>query len=813
MTNQLSLRAGEARMLKKGKERLETLLKKAIEKNQYSNTPAGKFLRSIAVQQFSQKLQSDLKDDSERIGKHKSCLTQLQKLDPNLVGHIVCSAVINGSMTRCLQQKIILDIGHQVEDELRHQELQIQCKEKTGDSNYIRYILKAVRKKDTTYNRQRFNFIRKAKYHGFSWQPLPLQTVRTIGMYCLEVFIRETGLFEKIQFIERRRRKLFIQATKQCLDWMEKAHTNFWKHNPMYLPLGSKPRDWENNTQGIFTDNFFGRVKLIKDIYLPKEYQEELDHFEMPEVYKAVNALQATPWRINRAVFSIIENLKNISECLLIPTLDPIPMPKKPHDISTNKEARKAYSRLKSRRDHEEVVMRGKRLHFLKLLELVSELSEMERFYYGYTLDFRGRAYSLTTFISPQGCDMSKALLEFADPKPLGKEGLRYLRIHGANSYGYDKATLDDRVQWVIEHEDMIKRCGNDPLSNQDWMDADKPFQFLAFCFDYCGYLENGINHMSHLPCNTDGSCNGIQHYSALLKCKTSAQNVNLCPSESVSDIYTTVTDRVNEIINKDYLSGDPVAKLWVDKVHRSLIKRPIMTLPYSVTKQGMTVQLCDEIKKLREKGKDYDFGEYTDFKACLYLTKAILETTKDQLNSARTGMDWIKQCVSIALEHNIDIRYINPVGFPWFQSYRKPKTTRVKSVIYNKLVQKVNFLEKTTLSCEIDSRKSIQGCCPNFIHSLDSSHMQKTINACHDSGFRYFSMVHDSYGCHASDMGEMNRILREQFVDQYTKFNPLESFRNSIQDHLPNGVELPEVPLIGDLDLNDVLDSEYFFS
>lgn len=81
----------------------------------------------------------------------------------------------------------------------------------------------------------------------------------------------------------------------------------------------------------------------------------------------------------------------------------------------------------------------------------------------------------------------------------------------------------------------------------------------------------------------------------------------------------------------------------------------------------------------------------------------------------------------------------------------------------------------------------------PNFIHSLDGSHMMMTAVACRRAGLNFagfFSSlfrptlsgfcrrktikhffaagVHDSYWTHACDVDKLNRILREKFVELY---------------------------------------------
>ena len=76
------------------------------------------------------------------------------------------------------------------------------------------------------------------------------------------------------------------------------------------------------------------------------------------------------------------------------------------------------------------------------------------------------------------------SLLYFANGKPIkNNDDACWLAIHGANSYGEDKCSLDDRTQWVSDNEEMIFKCAESPHQNTEWSQADKPYQFLAFCF------------------------------------------------------------------------------------------------------------------------------------------------------------------------------------------------------------------------------------------------------------------------------------------------------------------------------------------
>ena len=97
----------------------------------------------------------------------------------------------------------------------------------------------------------------------------------------------------------------------------------------------------------------------------------------------------------------------------------------------------------------------------------------------------------------------------------------------------------------------------------------------------------------------------------------------------------------------------------------------------------------------------------------------------------------------------------------------------------------------------------------PNYIHSLDSSHMLKTAIEMNKRGVT-FSAVHDSYWCHPANVDEMNVVLREKFVEIYSE-PLLEDFLEDLKRRYP-GCVFPEVPKKGELDINDIKHSEYFF-
>lgn len=88
-----------------------------------------------------------------------------------------------------------------------------------------------------------------------------------------------------------------------------------------------------------------------------------------------------------------------------------------------------------------------------------------DTFYLPHNLDFRGRAYPLPPHLNHIGDDLSRGLLLFGEAKPLGERGLRWLKIHLSNLYGYDKGTLEERAEFVHKHLDDILDSAVNPLN------------------------------------------------------------------------------------------------------------------------------------------------------------------------------------------------------------------------------------------------------------------------------------------------------------------------------------------------------------
>ena len=100
----------------------------------------------------------------------------------------------------------------------------------------------------------------------------------------------------------------------------------------------------------------------------------------------------------------------------------------------------------------------------------------------------------------------------------------------------------------------------------------------------------------------------------------------------------------------------------------------------------------------------------------------------------------------------------------------------------------------------------------PNYIHSIDSSHMMKTAVACVDAGLT-FAGVHDSFWTHARDVDGMSAILRDKFIEVHNE-PLLDNLYQELRATYPDVADdFPPPPAPGDLSLDVVKESVYFFS
>ncbi len=124
---------------------------------------------------------------------------------------------------------------------------------------------------------------------------------------------------------------------------------------------------------------------------------------------------------------------------------------------------------------------------------------------------------------------------------------------------GMNKVSFEDRVGFSDSNMENIRLSAASPLEHSWWREAEDPFQFLACCMEISKAYEHPdgpANYPCSLPIHQDGSCNGLQHYAALGRDALGGKAVNLLPSDTPQDVYTSVCNRVKEKVAKDAVSS-----------------------------------------------------------------------------------------------------------------------------------------------------------------------------------------------------------------------------------------------------------------
>jgi DNA-directed RNA polymerase len=538
-------------------------------------------------------------------------------------------------------------------------------------------------------------------------------------------------------------------------------------HRAMIIP----PRRWTPTGRGGYLRNGETQdIELVKhwnNPYIRKALSLAASEGRLNAVLSAVNSLQETPWRINARVYSVMRIFG---------------------------------SRNKTRAS----------LDLQRKVRACRRLLNERHIFFPYQLDYRGRAYPVPQTVNPQSDDPGRALLEFADGKLIEKTGTDWLAVHVANTFGEDKKPFDERRRWVFQNEPMIMQTASAPLHSQFWLTAKKPWCFLAACLEWADCRKDGAKFKSHLPIAMDGTCNGLQHLSAMARDSYCAAATNLLPGNRPEDVYELVAERVAAVVNRDCERDIPEALDWRDAggITRDLVKRPTMTTPYGITRDGIVGQLMEKCetqdrRKGRTAGRRLALRKPAE--AARYLAPILQSCIGELLGSAKEVMEWLQRDIAAPLSRrDLGIHWHSPTGFPVVQEPRKLRKKQVIVRGYSLTVYDESSPQR------INPHEQRNAIVPNLVHSMDAAHMALTVNALREKGLIHFAMIHDSYGVHACDVDVLHLVLREQFASIYEK-PVLNQFYQEQKRRHPN-LELTAPPKLGSFDMKVLKESDYFF-
>jgi len=585
----------------------------------------------------------------------------------------------------------------------------------------------------------------------------------------------------------------------------------------------------------LFQNTETGPRSLIKG--WDKEYISLFNDNDMRSspFVKGINTIQQTAWGINQDVLEAVKRQFNT----ILYEEGEMPEEGDPSEVKIalsklikddNAETQEAYNEATRKWNKKLLVLRARSKNYaLKTILNKAEVIGTSVFWQFADCDYRGRLYFLEPYLNFQGNDLARGLMMFADGKPIGEEGIKWLAIHTATCYnqsyeidkipdwvtadykGYleseglrsisvDKMSLQDRARWTYNNLVLINST-----AQQGLIHGEKPFSFLAACIEMIHVQNDGAEHITFLPIPIDGSNNGWQHLAAISKDQQAGELVSLVDTEIQSDFYVKVAKELHNVVKEEENTRliTLIETMPMRDIRKGIAKRAAMTRAYSCGAKRMSVSMYADCYK---EGYTDKYG--ITMIDCIGLSQYIIKAIDRVCPGPLATMAFLQEAAVHQVgyrkeidDKNVHLQWWTPSEFLVIYQRNRQEAIKHRGRIAGKQIKHVGRVDTHVP----DIGAYISGISPNFIHSQDAAHLMLVASDWEGS----FGAVHDSFSTHACDVDKLGQLVRDYFVRLYD----YENFFTEIKEALlsePEGFEA-EVP-IGSLNVNDVYDSKYFF-
>ena len=613
---------------------------------------------------------------------------------------------------------------------------------------------------------------------GIRWKNWSVKSKASLGRWGLCIVMETTNWFT----INKRKthRKRYEYRVVPTPEFNERR-TELIKSAELFAgipwPMLVVPDDWGYNETGDIIYGGYLTNRMMRGHDLTRKGNPSIIHGETPMNF--LNKLQRVKYCVNLHVLDVAEEMRSRGRVIgkFIPISPATKLPR-PADADDNEQSNLAWRRAMAE------AYNADRINFKRSVRTRTQLEAAEKFkddvfHLCWSFDYRGRAYPIPAFLTPQDTDFGKALLRFADESSVTNEAELWLSFQVATTYGLDKCTLEDRHQWVADNTELISKVATDPIRYlSDWESVDEPWQFMASCHEYYHCCIKKDKETTGLMVAVDATCSGLQILAGLAKDRSTAELVNVVPSNKPSDAYKAVADKAKEFL-PSYMHH------WMD---RSVCKRTVMTIPYNATKDSSRKYIREA---LLEKKIDPTKDELTQ------IVNAVYQSMDSIVPGPMQVMRWIKKHVGLYIRNGAkEVQWVTPSGFIVNQKRDDIETTRMELQLLGRTQIRIpNGKSKPSPT------KHKSSTAPNYIHSFDASILHRSFTKFDEP----FTVIHDSVLCRAGDMGTLNRLVRETYTNIFSEECWLSKFAETIQASEPP-------PIVGTLDPKVVSNSTYFF-
>ena len=594
-----------------------------------------------------------------------------------------------------------------------------------------------------------------------------------LGTWLLDCICQASGWFDRDMRQVGNRRETYIVPTKAFEDQKEHIMGTAELFSPCAWPMLIEPNDWSNERAGGYLLN-----EVMRGHDMVRRGSPCIQG-ETPIAF--LNQIQKVAYTLNPFTVKVAETLmeKGIEVGKFVPICE-LPLPPKPYDIDTNKESRKDYRRRAAEVMNINAQAYQRSCRTRMTMNAVKIFKDKDKFFIPFSFDYRGRCYPIPAFLTPQDTDFGKSLLSFYEQAFMTPEAEGWLAFQVATTYGLDKATMQERQEWVKDNISLITRVATDPIRNlSDWADADEPWTFLAACEEYYSTCLDCSRHYTNLPVAVDATCSGLQILAGLARDASTARLVNVLPGSEPQDAYKVIA-----------IEAEPHCPVSIRPyMDRKTTKRTVMTVPYNAKPFSNRTYIRDALK---EKGVEIEKDDLTA------TVKAVREAMDVIVPGPMRVMKWIEKEVGEAIKNGAtELTWTSPSGFVVTQRLMKKVVQEIKLQLLGRC--KINVATEDSDKVDLAHHKNATA--PNLIHSVDAALL-------HETAIRFrapLALIHDSVLARSTDMGQLSSLVRETYMRIFADRDYLKEWAEQI------GAQ-SEPPIIGDLEPERVIESTYFF-
>ena len=257
---------------------------------------------------------------------------------------------------------------------------------------------------------------------------------------------------------------------------------------------------------------------------------------------------------------------------------------------------------------------------------------------------------------------------------------------------------------------------------------------------------------------------------------------------------------KVEKIVPKSLLKAIDVTKL-----DRKFIKKPAMTHSYGSETGG-------KARAIREYILDHDIlklpipSNYIPLFA-KELAELIEESIESISSSSVVYRDFMKKCAKKIAKKDEIVSWKTPLGLRVKQLEFKQKSKRI---LGNTLTIRVYERDENG-DLIVDETKQQNGLPPNFVHSIDATHLYMTLLELKKEGINSVATVHDSFATTANNVERLSKILRKTFIELH-KQQILKNFKEQLEKE--HAIACDAIQYIDeDFDFEKIKDAVYMFS